>query len=76
MTKAQIMASIWNGPKSVCTCGHLGDGHNSDHGGILGHGRCNVPGCKCTKFTWDRFTDNFQQAIDQGKERQECTDRA
>ena len=69
--KAQVMASIWAGPKSLCTCGHLGDGKDSDHGGILGHGRCNVPGCSCAKFTWARFTNVFQEAIDRGKEAHE-----
>lgn len=42
------------GGASVCTCGHLGDGPNSQHHDTLahGHGGCKVKGCKCGKFTW------------------------
>src|SRR5690242_10470676 len=28
----------WKGPKSMCACGHPGDGDNSAHGGSIGHG--------------------------------------
>lgn len=50
-------------PKSVCTCGHRGDGCASDHAGVLGHGRCLYAGCKCTKFTWKRWTHEFERYI-------------
>lgn len=51
---------------SLCDCKHVGDvssapGHvlrarrPSQHVGQLSHGRCIVKGCKCQKFTWNRF---------------------
>jgi len=49
------------GAKSMCTCGHAGDGDPktaprppviSHHAGPLGHGYCLVAGCDCEKFTW------------------------
>lgn len=59
------------GPKSICTCGHSGDGPDSDHGSdneILsqvcpGHGRCTVPGCECERFTWAGFLPKFEQQL-------------
>lgn len=56
----------WNAPKSMCRCGHSGDGENSQHGpstnvhGTVlaeGHGPCKH--CDCTKFTWADFTPAF-----------------
>jgi hypothetical protein len=49
--------------QSVCTCGHVGDVPSrsdrptkaNDHIGLLGHGKCQVPTCKCDRFTWARF---------------------
>lgn len=43
------------GPMSVCTCGHTGDGRNSQHYDTvaLGHGACKI--CTCKKFTWSRW---------------------
>ena len=43
------------GGKSVCLCKHLGDGSKSEHAGLIGHGYCTVPGCRCPKFSWRRF---------------------
>lgn len=45
------------GAKSVCHCGHTGDGLKSQHADRLaaGHGACKVPGCKCEAFTWKAF---------------------
>jgi hypothetical protein len=40
---------------SICLCGHTGDGKDSDHAGLIGHGACCVPDCICRKFTWKRF---------------------
>ena len=52
-------------PKSVCRCGHNGDGEGSDHGETFqaGHGACLVVGCVCRRFTWVRFTGNFEAAL-------------
>jgi len=40
------------GPKSMCRCGHTGDGPNSEHANAiaLGHGACTQ--CNCVQFTW------------------------
>lgn len=57
---------IYKGPKSICKCGHTGDGVDSQHDHIMheevdewepGHGECNV--CGCERFTWTKFTDDF-----------------
>lgn len=45
-------------PKSVCMCGHDGDGPGSPHGGIIGHGPCYASGCACKKFTWKAYNAN------------------
>ena len=58
-------------PKSVCQCGHSGDGPDSDHGSANavtsqlqpGHGKCSVPGCKCEQFTWSDFTEQYKGAL-------------
>jgi len=62
------LASTWRGPRSVCTCGCLGDGSDSDHRASLfipgfdnGHGSCRE--CGCTKFTWAGFTPKFTAAL-------------
>ncbi len=45
------------GPRSLCTCGHTGDGPGSQHTDTLtpGHGRCTVRGCACRQFSWSCF---------------------
>ena len=64
---------VYNGPKSVCRCGHLGDGKSSSHAALRvngvpipvvhGHGECMVPGCDCKKFTWKAFTESYAAFI-------------
>ena len=53
------------GPKSICVCGHTGDGVDSLHADTLikGHGACKVPGCDCKRFTWDRWTDTVKDYL-------------
>lgn len=50
-------------PKSVCYCGHTGDGANSQHDTAPrsgeGHGECTVATCGCTRFTWKNITPEF-----------------
>ena len=46
--------------KSMCTCGHIGDGAKSQHDGINGHGRCIEPGCDCIQFTWKFWLPHYQ----------------
>lgn len=62
-------------PKSYCTCSHTGDGENSDHGGLIGHGPCCsiVSECvdrdgqvlphKCAKFRWRGWLPEFETAL-------------
>lgn len=57
----------WSGPKSVCLCGHTGDGDESQHDDnevALGHGECLV--CKCEKFTWVAFLPEYQVGLTRG----------
>ena len=41
--------------KSICRCGHTGDGPNSEHDARYaeGHGPCLR--CDCPQFTWARY---------------------
>ena len=62
-----MKGNAMEGPKSICACGHTGDGPNSQHitdGESLGslpadddpnqgHGACT--GCDCQKFIWKGF---------------------
>jgi hypothetical protein len=68
--KRQAVAATYQGPKSICTCGHAGDGTGkgsvgmtSLHAGIIGHGACTVSGCPCGKFTWKAFLPSFEAAL-------------
>jgi hypothetical protein len=59
----------YSGPKSLCTCGHTGDGPCGQHGPtyVEGHGGCIVKGCKCRRFTWAAFTPEYQALLDVAK---------
>lgn len=61
--RAWINQEGFLGPRSVCECGHEGDGYPSDHGegvgGGPGHGPCWVEGCSCKQFTFRGFTRDF-----------------
>jgi hypothetical protein len=64
----------WPFPKSICTCGHAGDGRNSNHkdsGFAPGHGACNVAGCQCRQFTWNNWTPAFQDLLNEEKLKRE-----
>ncbi len=56
---------VYDKPKSICGCGHTGDGPNSMHADLVqrGHGHCigNRKGrkCQCERFTWDHWTARF-----------------
>ena len=52
--------------KSLCFCGHTGDGIGSDHRDRWqpGHGGCMVKGCDCKQFTWSCFLPSFQRLLD------------
>lgn len=54
------------GARSVCYCGHTGDVELNDevqgvsqHAGMVGHGKCLAPGCRCNKFTWSMYMPEF-----------------
>ncbi len=57
------MGKVFVGPKSICTCGHNGDGVNSQHAGYVGHGQCMVSKCHCTKFAWEKFQPAFKHML-------------
>jgi len=72
-TKLKISMN-YVGPKSICACGHAGDGRGladgaasgeavSLHAGPFGHGSCMHGRCKCKKFTWDHHTQAFTRAL-------------
>ena len=52
------------GPKSICTCGHTGDGIVSQHHNdpfAPGHAECKVKDCLCAKFTWKEYTTEYKK---------------
>lgn len=51
-------------PMSICSCGHTGDGRNSDHQDFFqsGHGKCNK--CNCEQFTWVGWTSEAKKVLD------------
>jgi len=66
-----------NEPKSICTCGHTGDGPKSQHNDgpfNAGHGEClqtrRVPGgtkaCDCPQFTWKAFLPGIEDKLQKG----------
>lgn len=61
------MAYSATAPKSVCGCGHTGDGAKAQHLGYGGHGACNATPldgrneCQCAKFTWAGWTPEYKQ---------------
>jgi len=51
-------------PRSICSCGHTGDGMGSQHDadpvtGNAGLGPCQMPGCPCVGFQFDHFTEKY-----------------
>ena len=52
-------------PLSICTCGHTGDGANSNHVDLLqdGSGSCRVPSCPCRQFTWAKWTGRAETLL-------------
>jgi hypothetical protein len=62
---AQRLCRSWVGFKSVCTCGHTGDGTGSEHFNEEqhgnGHGACRI--CGCQQFTWRRWTPSFGEVL-------------
>lgn len=64
MTNTTELTS-YKGPKSMCICGHTGDGDDSEHADTFsyGHGFCKVPACLCRQFTWKGWTDEFRELM-------------
>jgi len=54
-------------PKSICKCGHSGDGRKSAHmpldGPLIIAGQGSCTKCDCVKFTWKKFTDKYLRYI-------------
>lgn len=48
-------------PKSLCTCGHAGDGARSEHTGFGGHGACIIGDCACGQFSWSRWAPAYNE---------------
>ena len=70
MTMAKSKGKKFVGPKSLCTCGHTGDGEGSDHGneyGNFGSGACKVTGCTCARFTWKGWLKKFERFMESQK---------
>lgn len=47
-------------PQSKCSCGHAGDGPNSEHADLdqpFGEGKAFCMKCDCVQFTWAGFLD-------------------
>jgi len=63
LEKIRKLSEGWKGGKSFCECGHTGDGDNSQHAGLLGHGPCKHPNCNCVKFTWVTFVPEYEKQI-------------
>lgn len=70
--KAKLLevSQAYVGPKSVCSCGHPGDGagmskdyQTSLHEGLFGHGECMVNDCKCQKFQFKSFLPQFEAVV-------------
>jgi hypothetical protein len=58
-----VFSLSYGKPKSMCRCGHTGDGFGGSHGGFDGHGACLAGNCRCRKFTWVRWTKPFQKLL-------------
>lgn len=75
MNKKEMFTAEYgkSAPKSMCVCGHSGDGAHSDHSNdspvfmrkpvVIGHGRCKMKKCECERFTWKAFTLPFEMAL-------------
>ena len=61
-----IMSWSDRNPKSICACGHTGDGGRSQHKDTLqlGHGRCLSAGCNCQQFTWSGWTERAKLELE------------
>lgn len=66
-TKGQQLAKGWFRAKSICKCGHSGDGQDSQHQDAclppFGHGPCRVRRCGCRKFKWAYWMPAFEAAL-------------
>lgn len=79
---AQFKSKEFEGPKSICTCGHTGDGEESEHYGLMlidstskgsgiqyGMGICSITGCQCEKFVLNRPTKKYLNFMESRKTR-------
>lgn len=76
---AKFKDKEFEGPKSICTCGHTGDGDSSEHYDLVfnesgstlqrGMGICNITGCQCEKFIQGRPTKKYLNFTESKKSR-------
>ena len=59
MKKDRPLIKRYPKPRSLCTCGHKGEGPKSEHRGRKGNGACLVKGCECIEFTWASFLPEY-----------------
>ena len=57
------ICAAWRGPRSICRCGHSGDGEHSHHEGSQGLGKCTARGCGCDQFLWDHFVAALEDQL-------------
>jgi len=65
-----LEAMKFDGPKSLCQCGHRGDGPVSMHRDLHmgeGKGPCIAKGCRCQQFVWKKFRTDFKAFLAAGK---------
>ena len=53
------------GPKSICSCGHTGDGIITQHHDSIspGHAECKVKDCLCAQFTWVMWEPEYKKMM-------------
>jgi hypothetical protein len=75
---ASFKPKVFQGPKSICKCGHTGDGFDSEHydlyitdsklprenGLKMGMGVCSITGCDCEKFIWKQWTKKYKNFME------------
>jgi len=66
LERRQAVSQAYEGPKSICTCGHEGDGKAGAHSEPVGGGACTVEGCACLRFTWAGYLPAFEAAVHHG----------
>ena len=73
LTKVQKLKQKYSAraPAAICICAHTGDGANGQHENTvaLGHGKCTAEGCCCMRFSWFRWTKEYEDFTVKGLEK-------